>query len=157
MISISMGQSTHSSILDTIIAANYDEYADQRFQLQEVFARHPRFARHHNSPTPPPPASPPPADPVPPPPPPPKSKSQPPDSKPLPPPEVREKMSKAQRKQIACKERASRLRRLRPDIRSVPNSISNERALSLGGYKSQSDMDKDLLSREKGISSEDSR
>ena len=160
MISISMGQSTHSSILDTIIAANYDEYAEQRFQLQEVFARHPRFVHHHNSPTPPPPASPPPADPVPPPPPPRKSKSQPSDSKQPPPPsppEAREKMSKAQKKQIASKERASRLRRLRPDIRSVPNSISNDQALSLGGYKSQSDMDKDLLSREKGLSSEDSR
>lgn len=156
MISISMGQSTHSSILDTIIAANYDEYADQRFQLQEVFARHPRFAHHHKSPTPPPPASPPPADPVPPLPP-PQSKSQPSDSKQPPPLESREKMSKAQKKQIASKERASRLRRLRPDIRSVPSSISNEQALSLGGYKSQSDMDKDLISREKGLSSEDSR
>lgn len=60
-------------------------------------------------------------------------------------------MTKLQKKQQAARERSARLKRLRPDIPSIPYSISNEQAISLGGYKSQSDMDRDLLMREKGM------
>ena len=58
-------------------------------------------------------------------------------------------MTKLQRKQQASRERAARLKRLRPDLPSVPDSITNEQALIVGGYKSQSDMDRDLANREK--------
>ncbi|PKY01277.1 hypothetical protein P168DRAFT_61520 [Aspergillus campestris IBT 28561] len=145
MVSAAMAGDAHASILDAIIAANYEEYADQRAHLYEVFQTHPRFAQYHQPPTPPPPPPqmpPPPVDAVPPPPP-------PLPAKPPPPAESKEKLTKTQRKQQASKERAARLRRLRPDIPSVPSSISNERALSLGGYKDQSAMDKDLILREK--------
>lgn len=146
MVSIAMGQSTNSGILDTIIAANYEEYTEQRWQLREVFENHPRFAHLRRSPTPPPPASPPPADPAPPPPPLPSAKSfQPPA------PQPKEKMSKPQRKAIASRERAIRLKLLRPDIPSIPKSLSNEQAIDLGGYNSQSEMDRDLLVREKEL------
>lgn len=60
-------------------------------------------------------------------------------------------MTKLQRKQQASRERAARLKRLRPDLPSVPDSITNEQALIIGGYKSQSDMDKDLANREKEL------
>ncbi|KAI9924118.1 hypothetical protein MW887_007358 [Aspergillus wentii] len=144
MISTAMSGSNGSSILDTIIAANYDEYTEQRWQLREVFETHPRFAQYHQAPTPPPPPGPPPADPAPPPPPLPNSP---------PPQEPKEKLSKLQRKQQASRERAARLKKLRPDIASVPKSISNEQAISLGGYGTQSEMDKDLMLREKGLKS----
>lgn len=145
MVSISMGQSKHTSILDTIIAANYDEYTEQRGQLREVFETDPGFAHLRRSPTPPP------DDPVPPPPPPPLASG---DSSPPQPP-ADNKMSKSQRKSIALQERSARFKRLRPDIpRTIPQFLTNERALTLGGYKSQSEMDKDLLARERGLSSE---
>lgn len=151
MVSISMGQSKHTSILDTIIAANYDEYTEQRGQLREVFETDPGFAHLRRSPTPPPPRRPPPDDSVPPPPPPPLPSG---DSSPPQPP-TDNKMSKSQRKSIALQERSSRFKRLRPDIpRTIPQFLTNERALTLGGYRSQSEMDKDLLARERGLSSE---
>lgn len=150
MISISMGQSTRTSILDTIIAANYDEYTEQRWQLREVFDNDPRFERFRSpTPPPPPPPGPPPADPAPPPPPPSQPSANSKSYEPPPPPS--EKLTKAQRKHIAGRERATRLRRLRPDIPSIPDSISNEQALKLGGYKSQSGMDRDLMIREKAL------
>ncbi|KAE8152536.1 hypothetical protein BDV25DRAFT_61477 [Aspergillus avenaceus] len=140
MISNAMTGNYTNSILETIIAANYDEYTEQRFQLRQVFQTDPRFARFQKSPPPPPPpASPPPASAAPPPPPPPEQKEK----------ISKEKMSKLQRKQQASRERAARLRKLRPDLPSVPNHITNEQAMSLGGYKTQSDMDKDLITREK--------
>ncbi|OJJ02874.1 hypothetical protein ASPVEDRAFT_133301 [Aspergillus versicolor CBS 583.65] len=154
------------SILGTIIAANFDEYTELRWQLREVFETDPRFAQYRRSPSPPPPPpySPPPPTNAAPPPPPPSSKP----SRPLPakPPaggkkakdskakeskESKEKLTKLQKKKLASKDRASRLKRLRPDIPKVPTSISNEEAIKLGGYKTQSEMDKDLIMREKGI------
>ncbi|KAL4949963.1 hypothetical protein BDW69DRAFT_65851 [Aspergillus filifer] len=154
---------TNESILGTIIAANFDEYTELRWQLREVFETNPRFAAYRQSITPPPPPhSPPPAtEPVPSPP--PASRpSQP--SQPLPakPPAVKggkkgkasepkEKLSKLQKKKQASKDRATRLKRLRPDIAKIPLQISNEEALKLGGYSTQSEMDKDLIMREKGV------
>ena len=149
MVSILTGQS-RSSILDTIIAANYDEYTEQRDQLREVFECHPQFA-HLQSPPPPPPEE----DSIPSPPSQPPLPSEPPPSEPPPsqdrssPESSDKKLPKAVRKQIAGRERAARLKRLRPDIRYVPQSVSNERALTLGGYQSQSEMDRDLMSRER--------
>lgn len=132
------------SILGAIIAANYDEYTEQRYQLRSVFDNNPRFAPFRQPP-PPPPNEPPPAI---------HSAPPPPPTYPPPPAEPSAvepgaKPSKLQRKKHASRERAGRLRRLRPDISHVPESISNEQALELGGYKSQSEMDRDLLAREK--------
>lgn len=152
MISISMGQSTRTSILETIIAANYDEYAEQRWQLRQVFDNDPRFERFQSlTPPPPPPPGPPPTDPAPPPPPPSRPSDNSKSSQPPPPPPPSEKPTKAQRRHNAGKDRATRLRRLRPDIRSIPDSISNDQAMKLGGYKSQSGMDRDLMIREKAL------
>ncbi|KAF5855498.1 hypothetical protein ETB97_009106 [Aspergillus alliaceus] len=144
LISMAMSGDHQSSILESIIAANYDEYAEQRWQLRQVFQKHPRFAQYQQPPTPPPPpqSPPPPNEPAPPP--------LPPNS-PTPSQEPKEKLTKLQRKQQASRERAARLKRLRPDLTSVPDSITNEQALSLGGYKSQSDMDRDLANRDKEV------
>lgn len=145
MISSALSGETRCSILETIIAANYDEYTEQRWQLREIFQTNPRFAQYHHPPTPPPPppASPPPAPPLP--------SSPPPTTQP--PQEPQEKLTKLQRKQQASRDRAHRLRRLRPDIPSIPNPISNVRAMELGGYQTQSEMDKDLTLREKELGS----
>ncbi|GMF80647.1 unnamed protein product [Aspergillus oryzae] len=143
MVYTAMAGDQNNSILESIIAANYDEYTEQRWQLRQIFQTHPRFARYQAPPSPPPPPqSPPPADSAPPP--------LPPNSPP-PSQEPKEKMTKLQRKQQASRERAARLKRLRPDLPSVPDSITNEQALIIGGYKSQSDMDKDLANREKEL------
>ncbi|PYH93498.1 topoisomerase family protein TRF4 [Aspergillus ellipticus CBS 707.79] len=149
MVSTAMAGNAETSILETIIAANYDEYSEQRWQLREIFDNDPRFSRHRRPSTPPPPprGPPPPPEAAAPPPPPlpsnsppagPKSRAQ------------RDKMTKLQKKQQAARERAARLKRLRPDIPSVPYSINNDQALSLGGYATQSEMDRDLMMREKG-------
>ncbi|RMJ28234.1 Topoisomerase family protein TRF4 [Aspergillus sp. HF37] len=129
-----------SSILGPIIAANYDEYTQQRWQLRRVFDTDPRFAPYRQPPPPPP------SDPVQPPPPP---------SEPLPaapaPLEPGGKQTKSQKRQHASQERATRLRRLRPDLSYIPESVSNDQALKLGGYRTQSAMDRDLGIREKAI------
>ncbi|KAL3478230.1 hypothetical protein BJX99DRAFT_245725 [Aspergillus californicus] len=177
MVSMAMSDRTDESILGMIIAANFDEYTELRWQLREIFDTDPRFAQYRRSttpPPPPPPFSPPPFSEMVPPPPPTSSES----SHPLPskPPagpkkaresksktkesksktkeskESKEKLSKNQKKQLASKERAARLRRLRPDIPNVPHAISNEESLNLGGYSTQSEMDKDLIIREKAKS-----
>ncbi|KAB8075317.1 hypothetical protein BDV29DRAFT_155809 [Aspergillus leporis] len=141
MVDTAMSGDHQSSVLESIIAANYDEYTEQRWQLRQVFQTHPRFAQYQQPPTPPPPPhSPPPADSAPPP--------LPPDSPPTSQ-EPKEKKTKLQRRQQGSRERAARLKRLRPDLPSVPDSITNEQALSLTGYKSQSDMDRNLATREK--------
>ncbi|KAF7718353.1 Uncharacterized protein PECH_001053 [Penicillium ucsense] len=44
-----------ASILDAIIAANYDEYLDQRDQLRRIFDTAPQFAKYRQPPPPPPP------------------------------------------------------------------------------------------------------
>ena len=56
------------SMLDAIIAANFDEYAEQRRQLRYVFDTAKQFAKYRNVPPPPPveeeaPAPPPPTSP----------------------------------------------------------------------------------------------
>ncbi|KAJ5612842.1 hypothetical protein N7510_006036 [Penicillium lagena] len=68
MIDMSMTGASHTSILQYIIGANYDEYTEQRFQLRQVFETCDRFD-HHRSPPPPPPGLPPPDREAPPPPP----------------------------------------------------------------------------------------
>ncbi|KAK1138975.1 hypothetical protein N8T08_001619 [Aspergillus melleus] len=143
MVSSALSGQTRCSILETIIAANYDEYTEQRWQLREIFQTNPRFAQYHQPPTPPPPpqASPPPPPPLP--------SNSPPSTRPSQ--EPKEKQTKMQRKQQASRERATRLRRLRPDISSIPSSISNARAMEIGGYKTQSEMDKDLTLKEKEL------
>ncbi|KAL5340552.1 hypothetical protein BJX70DRAFT_111876 [Aspergillus crustosus] len=144
------------SILGSIIAANFDEYTEHRWQLRELFETEPRFAPFRQSLTPPPPpsySSPPANNPVPPPPP---ATT---DASHSPPPtdptqktaEPKEKLSKSQKKQQASKDRAARLKRLRPDIVKVPHRLSNEEALKIGGYLTQSEMDKDLMTREKEL------
>ena len=45
---------SHVSILETIIAANYDEYTQQRFQLRRVYEIAPQFAAYRAPPPPPP-------------------------------------------------------------------------------------------------------
>ncbi|KAL2807868.1 hypothetical protein BJX63DRAFT_56787 [Aspergillus granulosus] len=146
------------SILGTIIAANFDEYRESRWQLRDVFENNPKFKRYRQPSTPPPPPRSPPsqADPIPPPPP-----TSPKSSHPLParPPsgakkaqEQKDKLTKTQKKKQASKDRSARLKRLRPDIKKIPAAISNEEAMTLGGYSTQSEMDKDLLMREKELS-----
>ncbi|KAL2012735.1 hypothetical protein VTN00DRAFT_260 [Thermoascus crustaceus] len=142
MISTAMSGSKNGSLLDVIIEANYEEYRQQREHLRDLFENDHRFARYRQRSPPPPPAGPPPADPVPPPPPPPEPKQQ---------PESKQGLSKLQRKIAASRDRAARLKLLRPDIPNIPDSISNEQALALGGYKSQSEMDRDLIAREKEL------
>lgn len=143
MISTATAGQTQASILEAIIAANYEEYTEQRWQLKQVFDTDERFARYRRASTPPPPPpDSPPADAAPP---------LPPNPPPAAPKSQKDKMTKLQKKQQAARERSARLKRLRPDIPSIPYSISNEQAISLGGYKSQSDMDRDLLMREKGM------
>lgn len=52
---------------------------------------------------------------------------------------------KAGKKLERAQERATALRQLRPDlIGSIPDSLTNEAALKLGGYTAQSDMDRDF-------------
>ncbi|PWY69566.1 putative topoisomerase family protein TRF4 [Aspergillus heteromorphus CBS 117.55] len=149
MVSTAMSGTPEASILDTIIAANYDEYAEQRWQLREIFDSDPRFARLRRPSSPPlPPQAPPPPVATAPPPPPVRSNSPPTGPKSR---AQREKATKQQKKQQAARERAARLKRLRPDIPSIPYSINNDQALSLGGYATQSDMDRDLIMREKGL------
>lgn len=151
MISTAKSGSQNASLLEPIIAANYEEYRKQREHLRDLFENDPRFARYRQSSPPPPPAGPPPADPVPPPPPPP------PPSEPKQQPESKQGLTKVQRKMQASRDRAARLKLLRPDIPSVPDSISNEQALALGGYRSQSEMDRDLAAREKELAASKKR
>ncbi|BAE55212.1 unnamed protein product [Aspergillus oryzae RIB40] len=46
MVYTAMAGDQNNSILESIIAANYDEYTEQRWQLRQIFQTHPRFARH---------------------------------------------------------------------------------------------------------------
>jgi non-canonical poly(A) RNA polymerase PAPD5/7 len=156
LVSAAISGKTNESILGAIIAANFDEYTELRWQLREVFENDPRFAQYRKPPTPPPPpySPPPPNQPAPPPP----SETHPLPAKPSSggrktkeTKEPKEKLTKLQKKKQASKDRAARLKRLRPDLENIPSSISNDEALKLGGYKTQSDMDKDLIMREKGL------
>lgn len=157
LVSAAISGKTNESILGAIIAANFDEYTELRWQLREVFENDPRFAQYRKPLTPPPPpySPPPPNQPAPPP---PLSETHPLPAKPSSggrkakeTKEPKEKLTKLQKKKQASKDRAARLKRLRPDLENIPSSISNDEALKLGGYKTQSDMDKDLIMREKGL------
>ncbi|KAL3463158.1 hypothetical protein BJX64DRAFT_287649 [Aspergillus heterothallicus] len=144
------------SILGAIIAANFDEYRESRWQLHDVFENDPRFEPYRRRSTPPPPPKSPPPSKSPPPPPAGSSKSS--HLLPAKPPsgskkaqEQKDKLTKTQKKKQASKDRSVRLRRLRPDLKKIPASISNEEAMEFGGYSTQSEMDKDLLLREKEL------
>lgn len=133
---------TNCSILEAIIGADYDPYFERRNHLRRLFEDDPRFAE------PPPPPPPPPPESLPPPPPPPPEPSQPQVRNP-PPGKVKEprrsSVTKAQKKQEIAKQRSTALKQLRPDlIESIPASLTNDAAYKLGGYTSQSDMDRDF-------------
>jgi non-canonical poly(A) RNA polymerase PAPD5/7 len=158
--------------LSTVIAGCYDEYLEQREHIRGIFETDPRFASyrthlHQYAPPPPPPEAPP--------------TDIPPAPPSLPPPSLISQPSlplssasseassrpstasrwqaqpkngptKIQRKIQASKDRAERLRALRPDlIGYIPPSISNGDAMALGRYKTQSEMDLDLAAREKQL------
>lgn len=58
-------------------------------------------------------------------------------------------VAKLSKKQLNSFERANRLRSLRPDLTSVPDLVTVEQAVEIGGYAHQSEMDRDLYAREK--------
>lgn len=144
-----MSPSTSSSILEEIIGADYGPYFEQRKHLNRLFEDDPRFAQP-SPPPPPPPSQPPQSLPPPPPPtqPPPPHPSQAQARHPLPK-KVKEprrtSITKAQKKQEVAKQRAAHLKKIRPDLSgNIPDSLTNEAALKLGGYATQSDMDRDF-------------
>jgi non-canonical poly(A) RNA polymerase PAPD5/7 len=175
-----------SSILGPIIAANFDEYIEQRLQLQNVFMTEARFARYRTPPPPPPGphpedgASPPPLPPGPPPGP---SSSSAQLRQPIQPTqkasqnEKREKAKsagtrseaedissdepsggtkstksrKGEVRRVVCQERAARLKRLRPELKKVPNTLSARQARRYAGYETNEEMEKDLDAREKEL------
>jgi non-canonical poly(A) RNA polymerase PAPD5/7 len=152
MVSVGMSGSRNMCFLDSIIAACYDEYAEQRNHLRSVFENDPRFEPYRRQLSPPPP---PPADseaeseykpPSPPPPPPP------PNGQDKTPRLTKTKKPKKDRKMQARRDRAARLKLLRPDIAaSVPPSITAKDAMALGGYTTAEAMDKDLSTRQKQL------
>ncbi|KAJ5747214.1 uncharacterized protein N7511_008910 [Penicillium nucicola] len=165
----------NSSVLGPIIAANFDEYIEQREQLRHVFMMEPRFARYRTPPPPPPGPypedraySPPPLPPGPPP------------GPPLPPQSTRKEKAKSagtrsepedissdeasaetkpgktrrdDTRRSACKERAARLKKLRPDLGKVSNSLSARQARRLAGYETNEDMEADLEKRDRELKS----
>ncbi|KAJ6184323.1 hypothetical protein N7519_005624 [Penicillium mononematosum] len=180
---LALVQGSNKSILEPIIAANFDEYIEQRFQLRQVFMTEDRFARYRESPPPPPPGSPPANGTSPPPPPPtdgahspllappapparkpakkPKSKlkgtkSEPEDisSDEAPGPEAKSaKTRKGETRRQLCQERAARLKRLRPDLKKLPNTLSLRQARRHAGYETDEQMNADLDRREKLLAS----
>ncbi|KAJ5558719.1 hypothetical protein N7535_009402 [Penicillium sp. DV-2018c] len=173
---LALVQGPNQSILEPIIAANFDEYLEQRYQLRQVFMTEPRFARYRAAP-------PPPADEpfIPPPPlpagPPPKREILVPKS--LPPKPVERASAKAsagskgtrsepedissdeepakeeegtpartlpkgEARRQQCRERAARLKRLRPDLKRVPPSLSLRQARRHAGYETDEQMLADL-------------
>lgn len=175
-----------SSILGPIIAANFDEYIEQRLQLQNVFMTEARFARYRTPPPPPPGphpedgASPPPLPPGPPPGPSSSSaqlrrpnqptqkasqnekrekaksagtRSEPEDiSSDEPSGETKStKSRKGEVRRAVCQERAARLKRLRPELKKVPNTLSARQARRHAGYETNEEMEKDLDAREKEL------
>lgn len=185
---LALVQGPNKSILEPIIAANFDEYLEQRYQLRQVFMSEERFARYR---PPPPPPGPPPADEtfLPPPPlpagPPPtdgacstffpappapkpvkkpvkssKAKSNGTKSEPVDissdesPEQGEAKTAKARRgetRRHLCQERAARLKRLRPDLKKLPNTLSLSQARRHAGYETDAEMNADLDAREKKL------
>lgn len=177
---LALVQGSNKSILEPIIAANFDEYIEQRFQLRQVFMTEERFARYRKSPPPPPPPESPPANRASPPPPPPVdgsrsplpaspagrpakrpktkkskgTKSEPEDisSDEAPGPEAKSaKTRKGETRRQLCLERAARLKRLRPDLKKLPNTLSLRQARRHAGYETDEQMNADLDSREQKL------
>ncbi|KAJ5356498.1 hypothetical protein N7517_011107 [Penicillium concentricum] len=177
---LALVQGSNKSILEPIIAANFDEYIEQRFQLRQVFMTEERFARYREAPPPPPPPGSPPANEASPPPPPPPvdgarslvpaaaarkpakkakgnskgTKSEPEDISSDEAPESEAKSAKARkgetRRQL-CQERAARLKRLRPDLTKLPNTLSLRQARRHAGYETDEQMNADLDRREQKL------
>lgn len=176
---LALVQGSNKSILEPIIAANFDEYVEQRFQLRQVFMAEDRFARYRKSSPPPPPPGSPPANGASPPPPPPidgapsslpapqarkpakrlkaklkGTKSEPEDisSDDAPGPEAKSaKARKGETRRQLCQERAARLKRLRPDLKKLPNTLSLRQARRHAGYETDEQMNADLDSREQKL------
>jgi non-canonical poly(A) RNA polymerase PAPD5/7 len=178
-----------SSILGPIIAANFDEYIEQREQLHHIFMAEPRFARFRAPPPPPPgphpdEASPPPLPPGPPPGPAPSStQPPPPPNQPAPKASKKDKKDKKEKaksvgtrsepedissdepsgetksaksrkgdvRRAVCQERAARLKKLRPELTKVPNTLSARQARRYAGYETNEQMDEDLDKREREL------
>jgi non-canonical poly(A) RNA polymerase PAPD5/7 len=170
---LALVQGPNKSILGPIIGANFEEYIEQRNQLRRVFMTEQRFAKHRLPPPPPPgpypvdgaqplpplPDGPPPSDlPVP-----PaqkpakKSKTKTKGSKPEPEDissddsSSETKSSKSRRgetRRQVCQERAARIKRLRPDLKKLPNTLSLRQARRHAGYETNEEMEKDLNMRE---------
>lgn len=181
---LALVQGSNKSILEPIIAANFDDYIEQRFQLRQVFMTEERFARYREpSPPPPPPGSPPANGASPPPPPPLDGAHSPPPApaarKPAKKPKAKLKGTKSEPEDISsdeapgpdaksaeaksakarkgetrrqlCQERAARLKRLRPDLKKLPNTLSLRQARRHAGYETDEQMNADLDSREQKL------
>ncbi|KAJ6139373.1 hypothetical protein N7471_005859 [Penicillium samsonianum] len=159
---LALVQGSNKSILEPIIAANFDDYIEQRFQLRQV------FMTEESLPPPPPPLdgahSPPPAPAARKPAKKPKAKlkgtkSEPEDisSDEAPGPDAKSaeaksaKARKGETRRQLCQERAARLKRLRPDLKKLPNTLSLRQARRHAGYETDEQMNADLDSREQKL------
>lgn len=172
---LSLVQGPNKSILGPIIGANFDEYVEQRDQLRRVYMTENRFARYRVAPPPPPPpglygdgagdtppplpAGPPPGPKIPAPRPIKNAKSrskgtmsEPQDissdeasSEPK-----SAKSRKGEVRRQACRDRAARIKRLRPELTKIPDSLSARQALRHAGYETVGEMEDDLELREQG-------
>jgi hypothetical protein len=62
-------------------------------------------------------------------------------------------LTKGERRVRAARERASRLKKWRPDVAKIGDRVTVEEALELGNYESIEEMDKDLAKRARKMSS----
>lgn len=166
----------YNGLLGGILAGNYTSFQQQRNHLQALYesnmgptSRYPlrssqqhslshplRNGQQHSVPTRP--QSPPPAPPIENPPPlpvekPPQAQKapqvemHPPPSKP-PPAKDTARTPKMERKMQAAYRRAEKFQTYRPDIDAVPDFLTVNAALTLGGYKDNAEMERDLQQRE---------
>ncbi|CAG7969901.1 unnamed protein product [Penicillium salamii] len=169
---LALVQGPNKTILGPIIAGNFEEYIEQRNQLRRVFMSESRFAKYSVPPPPPEPypldgsSSPPPLPAGPPPPGPPPPPAQRPikkaksklrgtvsepenissdessgETKP-------NKTRKGDVRRQVCRDRAARIKRLRPDLTKLPASLSVNQALRHAGYETDAQMEHDLALRE---------
>ncbi|KAI1963291.1 hypothetical protein LOZ58_002124 [Ophidiomyces ophidiicola] len=133
--------SRNISLLASIIGGNYESYDTQRAHLFQLYANHPRFIQYyHLVPLPAPPKEPTP-------PPPPTS-----PGRPLMSSEKQDSSGgKTSKKRQKFVDRAIRLKTLRPDLKNIPEFITHEQAIKLGGYPNESVMNRDLAAREKAL------
>ncbi|KAJ5782769.1 hypothetical protein N7457_004543 [Penicillium paradoxum] len=61
------------------------------------------------------------------------------------------KARKGEARRIMCQERAARLKRLRPDLKKIPNTLSLRQARRHAGYETDAEMNADLDAREKRL------